>query len=102
MTIYESKIKTLPLGSYVLVKLNYCNEDNEIVETSQFHGLIDQITTDEVVIKNSDSGKTISLPPTFGSYVKAEKGKYDLPSTGESIIDPDFITEWTLRASTGK
>jgi hypothetical protein len=102
MAEYEDNTKKLPLGSCVLVKLNYCDEEGDVVEEKQFHGLIDRITTEEVVIKNPNNGKEVSLPPLFGSYVKAEKGKYDLPSTGEFVIDPDFITEWTLRASSAK
>lgn len=102
MAKYEDNIKKVSLGSYILVRLNYCDEEGEVVEQNQFHGHVQNITEEEVIIKNSTNGKQVSLPPMFGSYIRADKGSYELPSTGETIKDPDFITEWTLRASSGK
>lgn len=87
------------IGSKVLVKFNFCDEVGDIVEEKQFFGAIEKITDSEVIIKHPSSGKEVSLPPHFGSYTRAAKGSYDLPSTGETIQDPDYLTEWTLRAS---
>lgn len=102
MAIYEDTNKQISIGSYILVRLNYCDEEGEIVEQKQFHGHVHNVSDEEVVIRNKQTGKEVSLPPMFGSYIRADKGTYDLPSLGETIVDPDFITEWTLRASSGK
>lgn len=89
------------IGNSVLVRFNFCDEEGEIVEEKQFFGKIEQITDEEVIIRHAADGGSVTLPPHFGSYQAADKGSYDLPSTGETISDPDFITEWTLRASSG-
>jgi hypothetical protein len=90
------------LGSRVLVRFNFCDEQGKVVEEKQFHGAIERITDTEVVIRHPSTGKEVSLPPHFGSYQRPPKGDYNLPSTGETITDPDYITEWTLRASSAK
>ncbi len=94
--------KTQPqIGARVLIRFHFCDEQGEIVEEQQFQGVIDSITDEEVVLKHPSNGKEVTLPPHFGSYVVADPGAYELPSTGETMKDPDFITEWTLRASSG-
>jgi hypothetical protein len=98
---YQESISQPQVGSRVLVKFNFCDEQGEIVEEQQFQGVIESITEDEVVLRHPSNGKEVCLPPHFGSYLVAEKGVYELPSTGESMSDPDYITEWTLRASSG-
>lgn len=90
---------TPEVGSRVLVRFNFTDEENNVVEEQQFFGSIEKINDEEVVIKNQKNGKEVSLPPHFGSYERPPKGSYDLPSTGETITDPDYITEWTLRMS---
>ena len=87
------------VGARVLVRFNFCDEQGEVVEEQQFNGVIEKITDSEVLLRHPSNGKEVSLPPHFGSYSVAEKGTYDLPSTGEKMQNPDFITEWTLRAS---
>ncbi len=100
MTAQRYNTAVVPaLGSRVLVRFNFCDEEGNIVETQQFQGEITTITEEEVIIKHPSSGKEVSLPPHFGSYERPPKGDYELPSTGELITDPDYITEWTLRAS---
>lgn len=89
------------IGSRVLVRLNFCDEQGNIVEERQFFGVIDRITAEEVIIKDPESGKEVSLPPHFGSYEKPPKGEYPLASTGETVTDPDYVTEWTVRVSSG-
>lgn len=85
------------LGSLVLVRLSFTDEEGNIVEERQFQGAIEKISDEEVVLRHPSNGAEVSLPPYFGSYERAPKGKYQLKSTGETIVDPDYITEWTLR-----
>lgn len=94
---YTSECKP-QCGDRVLVKFNFCDEQGEIVEELQFNGKIESITDEIVVLRHPENGKEVTLPPHFGSYVAAEPGTYELPSTGETMTDPDYITEWTLRA----
>ncbi|MCB0323340.1 MAG: hypothetical protein KDD69_07190 [Bdellovibrionales bacterium] len=90
------------VGDRVLIRFNFCDEEGNVVEEQQFMGAIESISDDEVVLTHPKSGKQVTLPPYFGSYTRPERGTYDLPSTGEQMVDPDYITEWTLRASSGQ
>lgn len=87
------------LGSLVVVRLNFCDEEGNVVEEKQHQGRIVKITDQEVIIKHPTTGEEVSLPPYFGSYERPRKGEYKLASTGETVVDPDYVTEWTLRAS---
>jgi hypothetical protein len=98
---YEEEGAPPSIGDSILLKFNFCDEEGQVVEEQQFQGVIEKITESEVIIRHPSNGKEVSLPPHFGSYLPAKKGLYDLPSTGEQVRDPDFITEWTLRASSG-
>ncbi len=89
------------VGSKVLIRFNFSDEQGEIVEEQQFQGVIETISDEEVILRHPVNGKEVTLPPHFGSYTVADPGEYELPSTGEVMKDPDFITEWTLRASSG-
>lgn len=87
------------IGSIVLVRFSFNDEEGNTVETKDFFGRVTRINSDEVVLKNPNTGEEVTLPPYFGSYQRPPKGVYDLPSTGEKVTDPDYITEWTLRIS---
>lgn len=95
----EREAAHLEKGNLILVRLSFSDEEGQIVEEKQFQGLIDQINDSEIVVKHPSTGEEVTLPAHRESYQKAEPGEYDLPSTGEKITNPDFITEWTLRVA---
>ncbi len=94
-----SDAPTPELGSIVLVRFSFNDEDGNTVEKKDFFGKITKINDQEVVLKNPNNGEEVTLPPHFGSYERPPKGDYELPSTGETVTNPDYITEWTLRIS---
>ena len=98
MTTQEYTSDAQPqIGDRILVRFNFCDEQGNVVEEQQFKGTIDSITEEEVVLTHPENGKKVTLPPHFGSYIRPEAGTYQLPSTGETMMNPDYITEWTLR-----
>jgi len=86
------------IGKHLLIGITYLDWQDNLIEQKQFHGNIDRINEREgIVIKLSDSSEEYSLPPDLNSLRPAEKGEYRLRSTGEIIIDPDFLTTWTIK-----
>jgi len=47
-------------------------------------------------LKNSYIYVDFTLPPDLSSTKRAPRGEYKLHSTGEIVVDPDFIATWNL------
>ena len=46
-------------------------------------------------IKQKD-GTDFTLPPDLSSTKRARQGEYKLRSTGEVVVNPDFLATWNL------
>jgi hypothetical protein len=83
----------------ILVGLTYYDHEGKFIEQKQIHGKI--ISVDElkgfvVELEGSHKGETYSLPPDMKSFRKAEPGEYREHSTGDLIVDPDYMTSWVV------
>jgi hypothetical protein len=95
----DSSIVDAMIGKYVLVGVNRCSQNGTVISTEQVHGKILRITDDEgLVISTADSNE-FSLPPLLGCYQSAEEGTYTLESTGEQIVNPDYIATFNVTAT---
>jgi hypothetical protein len=66
-------------------------------EHLQYFGAIE--SADErhgFAIRRSDSGEIEWLPPDLRAFEPAEPGVYTLSSTGLEVIDPDYLSIWTV------
>ena len=43
-------------------------------------------------------GSPAVLPADYGAYDEAAPGRYVLAATGETVVDPDFVTTWDVVA----
>lgn len=80
------------VGKRLLVGITVHTADGEFVYQEQFHGVI--VTADEggVVIQRADNGARVSLPPELQ---EATPGNYRLRSTGEVLVNPDYLAKWS-------
>ena len=83
------------LGKVLLVGITYYTNENEWIEQKQFYGTVIEATDSIIRIKQKD-GAEFTLPPDLSSTKKARPGEYKLRSTGEVVIDPDFLATWNL------
>jgi hypothetical protein len=95
--LYEvGKAESL-IGKHLLVGITCRNMQDEILSIEQFHGPIVRINMkDGLVIKRNDTGEELSLPPQLEYYKEAAPGEYRLKSTGEIVVDPDLVANWTI------
>jgi hypothetical protein len=82
------------LGAHVLVGVTDMNQAGEVVGKSQFHGRVIKAHPTEGVILVDATGHEHWLPPRRASYEPADPGEYRLRSTGEIVVDPDYLTTW--------
>ena len=83
--------KTIIIG---ITRLD-CND--QLIEQIQMHGVITKVTPSGIEIELS-TGELYSLPPDLDSIHGAPPGTYKFRSTGEEVVNPDFMTTWTVRA----
>jgi hypothetical protein len=95
---FDVQIASQLVGRRVLIGLTYV-EAGQDDRHDQKHGVVEYVSEGGVTIRLSDGG-TYSLPPDLRPWQSAPPGEYRLRSTGEVVIDPDFIANW--RVTPGK
>jgi len=87
------------LDAIVVVAVDLIRRDGSLVEHQEFWGQI--IKADEtygfvVELAGQRSGEKYSLPLDTTAFRKVVRGRYELESTGEVVVDPDYTCGWTL------
>lgn len=86
------------LNKYVIVGLTYVDENEKVLDTIQLHGRIVRINlTEGVVVRREDKYEEYMFPPDLSAFEPAKAGEYRLAKTGEVILDPDFMSTWTIQ-----
>lgn len=83
------------VGKVLLVGLTYYTKDNEWIRQEQFYGTVTEANESVIRLRQKD-GREISLPPDLSSTKRARPGEYKLRSTGETVVDPDYLATWNL------
>ena len=85
------------IGKHLLVGVTHRDHNDVITGYEQFHGDILRATQKGgIIIRLSGSDEERWLPPDLSRLEKAALGKYRLKSTGEEVVDPDFLSTWTI------
>jgi hypothetical protein len=82
------------VGSLVMVQLRFCRE-GEIVHRYQYAGRVVS-ASDEVVMLETRSGAIATMPPHLDGFLPVDPGEYELPATGETVVDPDWFVPWRI------
>lgn len=85
------------IGATILVGLTHRLPTGD--EQEQFFGSV--LTADAragvtLLLEGERKGETFRLPPDLGALEPAEAGEYRLASTGEIVIDPDYVATWIV------
>ena len=87
------------IGKRILVGLMYLDAAGAEALRTQFSGTITGGGGDEegLAVRRDDTGEIFTLPPDLEP---APPGEYRLHSTGEVVVDPDYLAIWAIRAPT--
>ena len=88
------------IGRTILIGLTFCDASGAPERQEQLHGVIaDADPRDGFLIRRSGArdGDTYRLPSHPSAFQRASPGVYRLGTTGEEVIDPDFLTSWTIQ-----
>ncbi len=83
------------IGRVLLVGITYYSHDNVYIEQKQSYGTVTEANENIIRVKQKN-GVDFTLPPDLSSTKRAPRGEYKLHSTGEIVVDPDFIATWNL------
>lgn len=86
------------VGKTILIGLTYYSANNKLLEQKQCWGRVMESNEKQILVKLSD-GELLSLPPDLSSTKIAPPGAYRLRSTGEVVVDPDYLTTWNIHRS---
>jgi hypothetical protein len=86
------------IGKHLLVGLTYVDHNDSVTHQVQLHGTITRITEEGIFFEQANGEGEFSLPPDVESLKPARPGKYTLRSTGEVVVDPDYVSSWTINA----
>lgn len=83
------------IGKILLVGITYYTHENEFIEQKQFYGTVTE-ANENIVRMTLKDGTEFTLPPDLRSTKRARPGEYTLRSTGEVVVNPDFLATWNL------
>ena len=83
------------LGKTVLVGLTYLSPEDKVIERKQFWGTVIESNERAIRIRQKNND-ILTLPPDLSSTKAAPRGEYRLRTTGERIVDPDYLITWYI------
>jgi hypothetical protein len=83
-------------GKVFLIGLTFIDEDGNVVEQYQTSGTVDELTDNGFFNFNRSNSGIFQLPYDERAIKEAAKGEYRERSTGNIIVNPDYITTWVI------
>lgn len=83
------------IDKVILIGLTYYTADRVLIERKQFWGTVVEANEKGIAVR-LNNGEIFSLPPNLSSTKKAPPGEYRLRTTGELIVDPDYLSTWNI------
>lgn len=87
------------IGKSLLVGVTKTTATGDIVARCELHGIIVAVTAAgiDVELRGPHDGKTWRMPPWLFDLHPAAAGCYRLRTTGEVVVDPDFLFTMSIR-----
>lgn len=84
------------VGQRLLVGLSYVRPDGDPLSSIQFCGRVLEVGDGVVVVANPEAAEPVVLPADPACFTPGTPGRYTLRHSGEIVVDPDFVTTWTI------
>lgn len=94
---FDARLAQRLIGKRVIIGLTSRREDDSVDRQEQLHGPIVQVTDGGIAVQVSGRSDLYWLPPDLRNWRQAPEGEYRLRSTGEVVVNPDYLTDWTVR-----
>jgi hypothetical protein len=81
-------------GKKLLVGITYLGTESHPEQNVEFAGIV--MSIDPLVSIDRGTGEPFTLPPAPDAFDRARPREYRLRSNGEVVVDPDFVTSWSV------
>jgi len=85
------------IGKHILIGITRLDYLGNEIERTQCHGYFESMD-DVVHIRLEGTDEDFTLPPDLSTFQKAQPGEYRLRTTGEVVVNPDYLCVWTVHA----
>jgi hypothetical protein len=96
---FDSAFALELIGKYVLVGVTVEDRRGETRRQEQFHGIVvaaNAVSGINLVLRGTRDGERKWLPPATHVFSAAPRGTYSLRATNETVVDPDYTSQWVL------
>ena len=85
------------VGTRLLVGISVRAPDGTLLRQEQFCGRVLRVADGVVEVERPHApGDPAVLPADYAAYDEAAPGRYVLSTTGETVVDPDYVTTWDV------
>jgi hypothetical protein len=84
-------------GKVFLVGLTFIDQEGEIIEVYQTHGIVTKLTIDGFFKIRREDDSIFTILYNKDTIKAAKEGEYREKTTGETIKNPDFIMSWEIK-----
>lgn len=88
------------INKVLLIGITFVDEHDELVTQIQVYGPIVRVNAEGIVILRNGLATEFTIPPDFAHLSEAQPGEYRLSATGEVVVNPDYISSWTVNSAT--
>jgi hypothetical protein len=96
MTDPDERFAAELLGTHVLAGVTTLDQVGKVVNQRQFHGIVVRATAADGVTLKDAEGREHWIPLHRDAFEPADPGEYRLRSTGEVVVNPTWLTTWTV------
>lgn len=80
----------------LLIGITLLDDSEELIDQIQVYGPVVRVDAEGIVILRNGTNTEFTIPPDFDHVSEAAPGEYRLRSTGEVVVDPDYLSSWTV------
>lgn len=86
------------IDKVILIGITVLDKNEKLITQIQVYGPVIRVSAEGIIIKRNITSTEFAIPPDFEHITEAEEGEYRLRSSGEVVVNPDYISSWTLRS----
>lgn len=102
MGVYSVKTVDDLIGRTLLIGITVLNEEENVISQIQVYGPVVRVDGNGIVIERNETRREFTIPPDFDNVAEAQPGEYTLLSSGEVVVNPDYISSWTVKCGNEK
>lgn len=97
---FDGQLAAKLMGSTLLIGITQLSRDGGVVGRQQVSGVVTEADrTRGICVRVESSGRDFWLPPDTRGIQTAEPGEYRNRTTGEVVVDPDYLGSWEVWAA---